>query len=95
MSQNLSQIEFQNQEKVKIKSIRSEQKTLILTISFLFIFLFYFQGLVGLDHPVVRQRLVEANRQALLIVVKARRSIVELYLRRSYGLFLHRKKTYS
>ena len=34
MSQNLSQIEFQNQEKVKIKSIRSEQKILFVAISF-------------------------------------------------------------
>ena len=40
MSQNLSQIEFQNQERVKIKSIRSEQKILILAISFLFIFFY-------------------------------------------------------
>ena len=43
MSQNLSQIEFQNQEKVKIKSIRSEQKILFLAISLLFIFLFIMQ----------------------------------------------------
>ena len=43
MSQNLSQIEFQNQERVKIKSIMSEQKILILAISFLFIFLFIMQ----------------------------------------------------
>ena len=43
MSQNLSQIEFQNQERVKIKSIRSEQKILILATSFLFIFLFIMQ----------------------------------------------------
>ena len=43
MSQNLSQIEFQNQERVKIKSIRSEQKILILAISFLFLFLFIMQ----------------------------------------------------
>ena len=41
MSQNLSQIEFQNQERVKIKSIRSEQKILILAISFVFIFFVY------------------------------------------------------
>ena len=43
MSQNLSQIEFQNQERVKIKSIRSEQKILILAISFVFIFLIIMQ----------------------------------------------------
>ena len=43
MSQKLSQIEFQNQEKVEIQSIRSEQKIVILAIIFLFIFMLIMQ----------------------------------------------------